>query len=119
MSPQLAFKSRRVFLTSAAGALAALPLSSPPEAQDQPSATIRPTVSDDPAKSKTAPRTLPAKGRFPVVAISSANGLEAARKAHELIVKGKDPLDACVEGATIVEDDPNDTSVGYGGLPNE
>src|SRR5262249_52923922 len=28
-------------------------------------------------------------------------------------------LDAIVAGVKIVEDDPNDTSVGYGGLPNE
>ena len=37
----------------------------------------------------------------------------------ELIRTGSDPLDAVVAGINIVEDDPEDTSVGYGGLPNE
>ncbi len=32
---------------------------------------------------------------------------------------GKDTVEAAVEGVALVEDDPNDTSVGYGGLPNE
>ncbi len=37
----------------------------------------------------------------------------------ELIAAGRDPVDAVVEGVRIVEDDPDDTSVGFGGLPNE
>jgi N4-(beta-N-acetylglucosaminyl)-L-asparaginase len=37
----------------------------------------------------------------------------------ELIRQGTDALDAVIAGVNIVEDDPNDTSVGYGGLPNE
>jgi N4-(beta-N-acetylglucosaminyl)-L-asparaginase len=54
-----------------------------------------------------------------VKAISSANGLEATRRAYELILEGSDVLDACIAGVNIVEDDPNDDTVGYGGLPNE
>jgi len=57
-------------------------------------------------------------GRLPVV-IASANGLKATEKAMELLKEGKDTLDAVVAGVNIVEDDPNDRSVGYGGLPNE
>lgn len=53
------------------------------------------------------------------VSISSANGLRATTRAIELLRAGSDPLDACVEGVRIVEDDPADNSVGYGGLPNE
>lgn len=53
------------------------------------------------------------------VVISSANGLVATAKAMELIRNGADALDACIAGVNIVEDDPNDMSVGYGGLPNE
>ncbi len=53
------------------------------------------------------------------IVISSANGLKATAHAMELIQKGSDALDAVVAGVTIVEDDPNDNSVGYGGLPNE
>jgi N4-(beta-N-acetylglucosaminyl)-L-asparaginase len=54
-----------------------------------------------------------------VVAISSGNGLPAVTKAIELIRDGADALDAVIAGVNIVENDPNDTSVGYGGLPNE
>ena len=36
-----------------------------------------------------------------------------------MLGEGAAPLDACVEGVTLVEDDPNELTVGYGGLPNE
>jgi N4-(beta-N-acetylglucosaminyl)-L-asparaginase len=51
--------------------------------------------------------------------ISSGNGLRATDRAMELMRQGADPLDAVIAGVNIVEDDPNDMSVGYGGLPNE
>ncbi len=54
-----------------------------------------------------------------VVVVASSNGLRATAKAMELLRQGKDPLDAVITGVNIVEDDPNDRSVGYGGLPNE
>lgn len=57
--------------------------------------------------------------KFPVKAIASHNGLKATRLACERMLQGADPLDAAVAGVTVVEDDPNDTSVGYGGIPNE
>src|SRR5262245_22618400 len=53
------------------------------------------------------------------VAISSANGLRATDKAMEMIKAGADTLDAVIAGVNIVEEDPNDMTVGYGGLPNE
>ena len=53
------------------------------------------------------------------VAIASANGLAATRKAAEMIHAGADTLEAVVMGVNPVEEDPEDTSVGYGGLPNE
>jgi N4-(beta-N-acetylglucosaminyl)-L-asparaginase len=52
------------------------------------------------------------------VAISSRNGLAAVQRAGQLVASGTDTLDAAVEGVKIVELDPNDASVGYGGLPN-
>ncbi|HLU49547.1 MAG TPA: N(4)-(beta-N-acetylglucosaminyl)-L-asparaginase, partial [Planctomycetota bacterium] len=55
---------------------------------------------------------------FPV-SIASANGVRSVARAVELIEKGADTLDAVVEGVAIVEDDPDDLGVGYGGLPNE
>jgi N4-(beta-N-acetylglucosaminyl)-L-asparaginase len=51
--------------------------------------------------------------------VASANGLAACKRAMELLREGGDPLDAAVAGVNLVEDDPNDHSVGYGGLPNE
>jgi N4-(beta-N-acetylglucosaminyl)-L-asparaginase len=55
---------------------------------------------------------------IPVV-ISSANGLAAAARSMEVLKKGGKTLDAVIAGVNVVEDDPNDNSVGYGGLPNE
>ncbi|HUU38320.1 MAG TPA: N(4)-(beta-N-acetylglucosaminyl)-L-asparaginase [Candidatus Desulfaltia sp.] len=51
--------------------------------------------------------------------VASGNGLRATEKAMERMRRGSDPLDAVIAGVNIVEEDPNDTSVGYGGLPNE
>ena len=53
------------------------------------------------------------------MAVSSKNGLRATARAIELVCAGVDPLDAAIAGVNIIEDDPEDTSVGYGGLPNE
>src|SRR5690242_17083438 len=63
---------------------------------------------------------------FKPMVIASGNGNEyknggtqtAVEKAYSMIVKGEDVLDADVAGVNIVELDPLDTSVGYGGLPN-
>jgi N4-(beta-N-acetylglucosaminyl)-L-asparaginase len=60
------------------------------------------------------------------VVISAANGnkskdlegLTCVAKAFKLLTTGADVLDAVVAGVNIVELDPEDTSVGYGGLPN-
>jgi len=51
--------------------------------------------------------------------IASGNGLRATEKAMGIMRGGGDPLDAVIAGVNIVEEDPNDTSVGYGGIPNE
>ena len=45
--------------------------------------------------------------------------MAAVAKAIELVRSGSDALDSVIAGVNIVEDDPNDNSVGYGGLPNE
>src|SRR5215813_7478218 len=58
--------------------------------------------------------------------ISSANGnhfknggnVTAVQKAFTMITGGSDVLDAVIAGVNIVELDPLDDSVGYGGLPN-
>ncbi len=57
-------------------------------------------------------------GTLPV-AIASSNGLRATQKAMDMIRGGADTLDAVIAGVNILEEDPEVTSVGYGGLPNE
>ena len=53
------------------------------------------------------------------IVISSDNGMRACAKAMVVLKAGGDTLDAVVSGVNIVEEDPEDNSVGYGGLPNE
>ena len=65
-----------------------------------------------------APLAPAAQGKRPLI-ISSANGLHALDKGMAILKQGGDTLDAVIAAVTVVEDDPNDTSVGYGGLPNE
>jgi N4-(beta-N-acetylglucosaminyl)-L-asparaginase len=60
------------------------------------------------------------------VVVASANGnsfknggpLTCVATAYEQMMKGGDVLDALIAGVNIVELDPEDVSVGYGGLPN-
>jgi N4-(beta-N-acetylglucosaminyl)-L-asparaginase len=53
------------------------------------------------------------------IVISSANGLTCCEVAMAHLNAGKDTLDAAVAGVNVNELDPKDSSVGYGGLPNE
>jgi N4-(beta-N-acetylglucosaminyl)-L-asparaginase len=72
-----------------------------------------------------APQLLTQRTVQPVV-IAAANGnrskdaegLTCVARAFKMITAGVDVLDAVVAGVNIVELDPEDTSVGYGGLPN-
>src|SRR5919112_6708983 len=71
-----------------------------------------------------APHVITRSASKPIV-IASGNGNEyknggtqtAVEKAFSMIASGSDVLDAVVAGVNIVELDPLDTSVGYGGLP--
>jgi N4-(beta-N-acetylglucosaminyl)-L-asparaginase len=72
-----------------------------------------------------APSMMTPSSSKPIV-ISSSNGNRyknggdktCVETAFAKIVKGEDVLDALIAGVNIVELDPEDTSVGYGGLPN-
>lgn len=92
--------SRRSFLAAGA-ALAALPM----------------TAAGQEAKAK--PQQNPKPGKRTNKVVSSANGLEATRLAWQRIEAGADPLDAVIAGVNLVEADPEDVTVGLGGLPNE
>ena len=66
------------------------------------------------------------KEKFPLsasgktVAISSGNGVGATALAVKLMLEQKlRPVSAAVQGVGLVEKDPNDLSVGLGGLPDE
>ena len=52
------------------------------------------------------------------VAIASGNGMKAARRAVEVMQSGGGTLDGVLEGVGLVEADPEDITVGYGGIPN-
>ena len=66
------------------------------------------------------------RGAVRPVVVSSANGHRyknggaqtCVERAFAMITEGRDVLDALIAGVNIVELDPEDTSVGYGGLPN-
>jgi len=72
-----------------------------------------------------APTVMTLKSVKPVV-ISSANGHRyknggtktCVETAFGMMTGGSDVLDALIAGVNIVELDPEDSSVGYGGLPN-
>jgi N4-(beta-N-acetylglucosaminyl)-L-asparaginase len=70
--------------------------------------------------------TMMTPGKSRPVVVASANGHRyrnggdrtCVETAFAMMTEGRDVLDALIAGVTIVELDPEDTSVGYGGLPN-
>jgi N4-(beta-N-acetylglucosaminyl)-L-asparaginase len=61
------------------------------------------------------------KGIKPLIITSHANetGQKAMEAAWEILKNGGNAVDAVEKAANVIEVDPEDTSVGYGGLPNE
>ena len=54
------------------------------------------------------------------VVVASANGIRGVARAYDMITRqNADTLDAIIAGVNIQELDPDDQSVGLGGLPNE
>jgi len=105
--------SRRDFLGAGAAA-ASLTLTR--------SAGATPLVTQIVERERLVPRALASR---PVI-VSAENGLTAdasgkrgIQVAWDLLAKGADPLDAIVAGVNVVELNPDDQSVGLGGLPNE
>jgi N4-(beta-N-acetylglucosaminyl)-L-asparaginase len=97
--------SRRQFIGAGAAAAASLTIDRTARAD-----ALRASIAD-PIGSSTATR--------PVV-IASANGIRGVAKAYEMITRqNADTLDAIIAGVNIQELDPDDQSVGLGGLPNE
>ena len=97
--------SRRTFIGAGAAAAASLTLDRAARAD-----VLRASVAQ-PAESLLATR--------PVV-IASANGIRGVARAYDMIARqNADTLDAIIAGVNIQELDPEDQSVGLGGLPNE
>jgi N4-(beta-N-acetylglucosaminyl)-L-asparaginase len=66
-----------------------------------------------------AAQSVPAAPAPRDIVISSANGLRCCDRAFQTLRTGGDTLDAVIAGVSINEEDPEDNTVGYGGLPNE
>ena len=98
---------RKFFFSTLAGAFAAstqrLFGAVPPRTTTAGALSARPAASSD----------------FRPIIVSSANGFEHLDGGMAILKSGGDTLDAALAVVTKVEDDPNDDSVGYGGLPNE
>ncbi len=84
-----------------------------------------PRQAPGPSEPGRAPTLITPKSVKPVV-VSAANGnrdrnggpVTCVQKAFAMIAGGADVLDALIAGVNIVELDPEDASVGYGGLPD-
>ena len=103
--------SRRDFLTSAA--LSSLALGIPAQAgtsNKNGKVDGTPNLPQGEAKSGSSKR--------PII-ICAGNGFAYLDRAYDFLRKGGDTLDAGILVVTGPEDDPNDDSVGLGGLPNE
>ena len=95
----MSFLSRRRFLGTGAAAAAGLSLGRV-------------------AHGSTGDATAHVAGATRPTVVASENGLRGVRRAYEMLTKNADPLDAVIAGVNIQELDPEDQSVGYGGLPN-
>ena len=69
-------------------------------------------------KTATASQSSASAGKRPII-VCANNGFAYLDRAYEHLSKGGDTLDSAILVVTGPEDDPNDDSVGYGGLPNE
>src|ERR1700684_4516866 len=70
-------------------------------------------------QNKTDTNHVPSTKPKQSIIISAANGYNYLDRAYAVLAGGGDTLDAVVQVITGPEDDPNDDSVGLGGLPNE
>ena len=99
--------SRRDFLTTTALGSLALGL------QAKGSETNKKLLSESGADAPQA-----GSGKRPII-VCANNGFAYLDRAYEHLSKGGDTLDSAILVVTGPEDDPNDDSVGLGGLPNE
>lgn len=65
------------------------------------------------------PHTSQSGGPFIITSHSNETGRRGVEAAWEILSSGGSALDAVEKATNVIEVDPEDTSVGYGGLPNE
>lgn len=102
---------RRKFLSTAVGAGAALVACNSVGART-PQAPTDAKPSATPAKDRSARKGYP-------VLVGSNNCLPGMKLSYAKLLDGGDPLDVAIEVVKVAEADPDDDSVGLGGLPNE
>jgi N4-(beta-N-acetylglucosaminyl)-L-asparaginase len=68
-----------------------------------------------PAQSRT--EAIPNRGKN--IIITKRTGIQTIENAYRNLLNGTDPLDVAIQIGKAQEDDPNDDTVGLGGLPNE
>ena len=71
------------------------------------------------AQQKSAEKSSSTSGPARNILISAGNGIDYIDDGFDILHKGGDTLDAAMRVVRGPEDDPNDDSVGLGGLPNE
>jgi N4-(beta-N-acetylglucosaminyl)-L-asparaginase len=92
--------TRREFVTGVAlGALGGTAAGAAPDAAIAPKQTMR-------------------AAKLPII-VSAGNGFATIAEGYRVLAEGGDTLDAALHVVRGPEDDPNDDSVGLGGLPNE
>lgn len=67
---------------------------------------------------KFSPFSKPVNSTKNPLVIATWNVPNATHKAWEMIAQGKSALDAVEKGCNVEEEDPNNSSVGFGGLPD-
>lgn len=65
-----------------------------------------------------APKQTMRAAKLPII-VSAGNGFPTIAEGYRVLAEGGDTLDAALRVVRGPEDDPNDDSVGLGGLPNE
>ena len=102
---------RRKFVSTMAAASASLAIGAHAQSNGK---------NTQPQQSSKSPKSLSeAAGPKQPVIISKNTGIQSSDAAYALLQRGHDTMDAVVAVLRAQEDDPNDDSVGLGGLPNE
>jgi N4-(beta-N-acetylglucosaminyl)-L-asparaginase len=110
--------SRRGFIGSAVAASLAAGASAPADKGRNDVSAERDAKNRDASGQSEHPAEPVRAGKPPII-ISANNGFNYLEDAYAFLKSGGDTLDAAIQVVKGPENDPNDHSVGLGGLPNE